>query len=486
MFFYNGFSLMDSVKKSLLFSFSQKYSEILIGFISTLILARLLTPEEVGIYSVIATLTVIAHMVRDFGVSNYIVQERALTDEKIISAFLVTFFWSYSIGLTFLGFSTFISDFFNRPELISVVLVSSLGFAFIPFGSVSLNLLRKDMQFKKLFFINVSSVIVSSMFSISLAYVGFSYMSLAWGSLSGIVTIVILSSFFRRKVKLETPRFSVISEVFSFGSKSSYVAIISKLVTQLPEILIAKLYGMTSVGLYSRANGLINMFNMGFLQGVFPVLLPHLVNKLKAGGDIRKDFLTTIEVIATLAWPFFLFLSFFSTEIIGFLFGDQWVGASAILSYLCIAAAAASIYSFNSQVLISKGLINLDVKTQTVSQASSAILLIAFSFYGLDYILIALIISRFFTLFLSFFYCLRALDVKFYVFLSSLIKPALVTILCTVYLTVFEASFDESLAEFSYLIVGSTAYTLIWLLSIAMCRSTLFSIIRELVRFRRS
>lgn len=476
---------MDSVKKSLLFSFSQKYSEILVGFVSTLILARLLTPEEVGIYSVIATITVVAHMVRDFGVSNYIVQERELTDEKVISAFLVTFFWSYTIGLSLFCFSMPIANFFERSELQSVVLVSSLGFAFIPFGSVSLNLLRKDMQFKKLFFINVSSVVVSSILSITLAYLGFSYMSLAWGSLSGIVTIVVLSSFFRQRVKIAIPRWSVITSVFSFGTKSSYISVISMLVNQLPEILIAKFHGMINVGLYSRANGLIKIFNMGVLQGIFPVLLPHLVNKLKSGSDIKEDFLQTIEFITTLAWPFFLFLSFFSTEIIQFLFGEQWVGASPILNFLCVAAAAAAVYSFNSQVLISKGLINLDVKTQTISQVFSASFLLMGAFLGFKFILMALILSRFFTLSLSFHYCLKALGIKVSELLVVLTKPVVVTGVCFLCIEMLSAAMAVALSGLVYLLACSAVYTLVWLASIYTVRSKLFDIICGLLPFKR-
>jgi O-antigen/teichoic acid export membrane protein len=393
---------MESLKSSLIYSFAQKYGEILVAFVSTLILARLLTPEEVGVYSLIATLVAISHMVRDFGISNYIVQEQKLTDEKIMTSFLVTLCISYSIGLLFFIFKGPIAHFFGHDGLADVLSIVCVGFFLIPFGSVSLNLLRKDMQFKKLFWVNLSSVVFNSVCSIVLAYQGWGSLSLAIGGVVGILTTVIMSSWFRRKVRLVWPRGAVFRYVLGFGMKSSYVSFLNMFIMQFPEMIIGKISSMEMVGLYSRANGLSKLFNMGVLQGLYPVLLPHLVRKLSDGHDIRQDYLRVVEVVACLAFPFYIFLFIYSETIIHILYGDQWIKAAELVSYIAISAGVLTVSSLNVQVLLAMGKIDTNVKMQTVIQIITLGLLIGAAFWSVEAVLIALVIGSFVNFFISF------------------------------------------------------------------------------------
>ena len=89
---------MPSIRKALALSFASKYSSLAIHTAAVMVLARLLTPAEIGVYSVGAAVVALAHVVRDFGVGNYRIQEKELTAERISAALDVVVLIAWAIA----------------------------------------------------------------------------------------------------------------------------------------------------------------------------------------------------------------------------------------------------------------------------------------------------------------------------------------------------------------------------------------------------
>ncbi|MDX3772875.1 lipopolysaccharide biosynthesis protein [Chromatiaceae bacterium AAb-1] len=471
---------MNTVRQSLFLSFAQKYSELLINLAANIILARLLLPEEVGLYSVIATLTILAHMFRDFGVSSFIVREPELSPALFSASFLVTLLWSYSMGAILLLSSGLIAAFFDRAELIAVVQVVSLTFFIIPFGSVWLSLLRKQMNFAALFKIHFCSALFGSATSVLLAYQGFSYMSLAWGSLAATLTTVVGSNFYRPAAPFCWPDKNSLLRVMSFGSKASYISVLHQTVNQLPEILIGKYYGMANTGLYSRANGIVKLFHMGVMQGLLPVLLPHFVNKLKASGDLSQEYLKVSRSMCTLAWPFFAFLTLMSEDIIALLFGANWLAAAPLVTWLALCAAIESLYSLNNNVFISLNRMNEAARNHSWVQGIAFILLLAGAWHSLTGLFIALTASRVIAMLISAHFLgqvtglnLRQLCNNQWPALVVTLCSAIPLLLCLPLLAGFSSTFIR-------LILAGVLYSVCWLTALWLVKSVLFTEIRLL------
>ncbi|MCF7982637.1 MAG: oligosaccharide flippase family protein, partial [Pseudomonadales bacterium] len=144
---------MSSVKKSLAFSFIQNYGITILHFASAIVIARLLTPEEIGVFSVGIAFVAIAHAVRDFGVSNYIVQEKDFTESKKAASIQIAFVVSWSLALLILIFSFLAGNFYDDPRVSKVLSYLSINFFLLPFSSVGLAILRRQMQFDWLCYI---------------------------------------------------------------------------------------------------------------------------------------------------------------------------------------------------------------------------------------------------------------------------------------------------------------------------------------------
>jgi O-antigen/teichoic acid export membrane protein len=171
-----------SIHKSLLFSFAEKYTVLVLGFVSSVVLSRLLTPTEVGVYSIGAVVVAVLQIVRDFGVGQYLIKERELTPEKIRAAFSLTLMIAWVIGGLLALLSGPVSDFYREPGVGQVLRVLALNCLLIPFGSITLPVLRREMRFGAIYTINVTSAVVSLVASIGLVLAGFSFMALAWSS----------------------------------------------------------------------------------------------------------------------------------------------------------------------------------------------------------------------------------------------------------------------------------------------------------------
>jgi teichuronic acid exporter len=104
---------MSSFNKAIAYSFMGKYLGILMQFGSMIILTRILSPEDYGIYTIAIIFVFIANILRDFGVNNYLIKEETLTNEKLRSAFSLMIIISTLVGAALFFSAPFIADFYN-------------------------------------------------------------------------------------------------------------------------------------------------------------------------------------------------------------------------------------------------------------------------------------------------------------------------------------------------------------------------------------
>jgi len=395
-----------------------------------LILARLLTPEEVGIYSIVAGIVVVAHMLRDFGVSSYIIKEDNFNDEKICAAFFVTAALSWLAALIIFSSANYWASFFGREEVILIVRVLSINFLIIPFGSVSLSLLRKSMEFKALLIVNVSASLVNVVVAIAMAYLDYSYMSLVWSSVAGTVTTVLLGSHYRQKVKIVVPALRNIRSIISFGGQVSVTRMMDSTIGELPGILVGKFIGVDTVGLISRAKGLTRLFHIGVTQAIVPVLLPDLVNKKSSDKDeAQTRYLDAVSYMCSVGWPFFIFLVFTNKSLIIFLFGDNWAPAGEFVVWFSIIAAINITSSLAIELFIALDKAKVLFRYRLIINVVAFIIMLVTINYGINIFLMGLVAANLFSLVVSQLYLARYCSVSLVTWLIAMRFPAIMSII---------------------------------------------------------
>ncbi len=427
---------MTSVRKSLAISFADKYSVMLIHFASTMILARLLTPEEIGVYSVGAVIAGFAHMIRDFGVANYLVQEKELTRNRIQTAFGITLLIAWGAALLLYFSSGPIAHFYSEPGVSTVIQILAFSFLFIPFSSTVLGLLRREMKFKHLFVINFLSACAHAITGVGLACYGFGFESLAWASMVSAAATVIAAIIMRPAGAEFTPSYSEFKRIFSFGSYSSATGIIQEAGLSAPDLAIGRLQSFDALGYYSRAMGFVSIFNYAVSAAINPVIIPAFAKHDRGGQDLKQAYLRALEYYTVLAWPFFAYLLLVTQELITLLYGAQWSDSVQPAQILCIAFIIRSLTAFTGNYLIATGQVKTNFKIQLILQVPRVIATIAAAFHSIEAVAIVQALFYIAAFFISHVYAHNQLAIRYidiiqataksaFITLSSLIPPAL-------------------------------------------------------------
>lgn len=360
---------MSSVRRSLAYSLADNYLGMLLQLISTLLISRLLTPDEIGIFAIAAVLATLASTFRDFGVAEYLIQAKELTHERIRAALAANIVLSWGMALMmFFGRDAVAGFYHDKQGIADVMGVLALNFVLIPFGAVTMAYFRRELNYQPIFLIGLSANITSFVVAMTLAVAGFGYMSMAWSSLAGVIVTVGLSILMRPADFPRWPALAGIGEVIEFGKHASGIYLFSQVGKSAPEAIIGKARDMADVAFFSRANGLMEIFNRTVLRSVLPLCLPYFSQAVREGGDTRTGYLKAVTLLTAIGWPFFLVMGVLAYAAIRILYGEQFLTSVPLAQILCLAAVLELPYFIAGEVMIAMGRIDQSNKLQFIVQ----------------------------------------------------------------------------------------------------------------------
>ena len=315
---------MNSTAKALTLSFMERYTALILSIGSTMVLARILTPAETGLFSIGVALTALIAQFRDFGVTTFLIQEPDLTDEKFRTALGVSTITMLLLMAAILLGSGWAGDFYHEPGITQVMRISALSFVVIPFNSIVMVWLRRQMQFHTLYKMTVAGAVCHAVTGVALALLGFGYMSLAWATVANNAGSSLVAFHYRPRQYSYVPSFKAWRQIAAFGVYSTISNICQEAVLRSSDLFIGRSMGMNAVGEFSRANGLVAMINQSLLSGILPVALSVFALKRRAGEALGIAYLSGLSLLTAIAWPAFAFLGLMAFPLIRLLFGDQW------------------------------------------------------------------------------------------------------------------------------------------------------------------
>lgn len=336
------------MRKALSLSFTRTGITFAFNVATVTIVSRLLTPSEVGVFSVAVALVALVHMLRDFGVSEFIVQERDLSKEIVRTAFTVNLIIGWILAAAVFGFSSLIGKFYGQPGVAHVARVLSLVFVLMPFGTTTQSSMRREMQFGMLVRIQTAETTVRSVTTIVLAYLGFSYMSMAWASVAAMGIVVVGCVVWGGEYRVRGLGLKDWRRVLHFGSNRTIADIATQVGRQSADIVVGRMLGMAAAGFYSRGYGIVNIFRITFVRAVSAVAFPAYAREHREGNAAPWLYRKSLVYLTGVAWPFFSFAALMSSPLIRLAFGSQWMPAIPLMRWLCCAAIVGALtYQIN-------------------------------------------------------------------------------------------------------------------------------------------
>ena len=374
---------MSSIRRSLAYSIADSYLALPLQLLGTMIISRLLTPAETGVFAVAAVFAAFASTFRDFGVAEYLIQEKELDSDKIRAALTVNIAVSWLMGLTLFFGAPFAADFYNNEGVGQVMRVQAFNFILIPFGAVTMANFRRLLDFRPIFIANFLANTTTFAVSTACAYLGMSYMSLAWSSLAGVCVSVAASIWFRPADFPRWPGIRHVGRVLHFGKFASGIYIFGQLGSGAPEMILGRIQGMVDVALFSRGNGLIEIFNRTVMRAIMPVCLPYFAKGNRERGSVVDGYLSSISYVTAIGWPFLAFVGIEAFSAIRIMYGAQWIESVPLAQILCLAGAINLVHRLSKEALIACGEVKTSNMLQIVTQLARIAGLFAVIPFGL-------------------------------------------------------------------------------------------------------
>jgi PST family polysaccharide transporter len=323
--------------------------------ISTVILARLLTPQDYGVIAMVLAVTSFAGVFRDLGLSSAAIQKRNLTVQQQTNLFWLNVGMGLVLTVSVAAASPLVAWFYGKPELLWVTVILSLNFLIGSFAAQHGAMLVRNMQFERQAVSNVGGAIAGLALSIALALWGWSYWALVWGNIAatGVTSLLllVLSPFRPGWIRKNAGTHSMVR----FGVNVAGFNLVNYLHRNLDNVLIGKFEGAATLGIYSRAYSLLMMPINAVRNPINAVAFPALSRLQSQPEEFRAYCRAITQVIAFISMPMVAFLGVASNDVIAVALGPQWSESARIFVLLSVAAFVQPVGGIRGQVMLSLG-----------------------------------------------------------------------------------------------------------------------------------
>lgn len=337
-------------------------------FILQIILARLLTPNNYGMLSIMIIFITLANVFIQRGFSTALIQNKNVTEDDYSSVLWVSLFISaVAYGLFFFS-APLISSFYKMPNLTLPFRVLLLVLFPGAINSVQIAKVSKEMNFKIIFLGNFFGILISSVVGIVLALYGLGVWALVTQTILNItISCLVMHSIIDLRFKLVFNKKRV-TVLFSFGWKLLVSSLIDTLYQDLSSLVIGKKYSSSTLGYYDRGKqfpqAIISIINTTVQTVLLPAMSKEQDNVKKVKDMVRKS----ITLSSYLIFPMMAILAGISFPLISLLLTNKWLPSVPFLQINCFVFAFWPIHSCNLQALNAMGRSDIYLKLEVIKK----------------------------------------------------------------------------------------------------------------------
>lgn len=466
---------MTSVRKAILFSAGAQYLIKLIGFISVIVLARIMTPQELGIFAIASSVVMLATEFRLLGTTNYLIRQETINRDLVRSGLGLTTLICWVLGALVFLTAPIIGDFYELPSLVEIFQILSLSFFFAPFISITSAILTRQMKFAQLMYVSITVQSLKLLISVALVLAGYSYYGLAWGVVISSILELIFLYYYKPEIVSWKPRFKGLRPIAKFGIFISFTNIMTRFETAAPDIIIGKVSSPVDVAIYSRGMGFLTFLNEIISAGIIQVALPHLSKVKRKGGDLSLAYIKATLLLGSVMWPVLAVAGIASSPAILLMFGDQWTASIPIVSILTGWAIFKSIHSLSTNLLYSSGHESLLLFKQFIMFVATIITLLISVNFGLKVLSWSMVGIGIFESFLCSWVLKKAINLPPLNFIKSMFPNICLLISCALAALLIDLTIDfDAAPPLLSLVLLATIMPIIWLATVWILKHPIY------------
>lgn len=333
----------------------ERFSTQGIQFVLTIVIARILSPDDYGLVAMLSIFMAIAQTLVDSGFGNALIQKKDRTEVDYSTTFYFNFVFSAFIYLVLFLIAPYISVFYEQPELVSITRIFGLTLIINSLSIVQQARLTAVLDFKKQALASFLSVLIGGGAGVWMAYHEFGVWTLVWQSLFSSSCRSLILWIYARWMPRWLFSWSSFRSLFSFGSKIMLSGILHTIYINMYSLVIGKMFNAVELGYFNRAYTLgqfpVQNFSNIVLRVIYPIQCRYQ-NDMKMFNYL---FVNSLRISCFLTFPLMTGIVVLATPMVQILLTDKWLPIVPLLQIVCISQMWDPIMRLNSLVLDAKG-----------------------------------------------------------------------------------------------------------------------------------
>lgn len=361
-------SLRDKTISGFFWSFLQKVGGKGIQFITIIILARLLTPEDFGLIGMLTIFITVSQNIVQAGFSEALIQKKKTDDEDFSSVFWINLLVSIILyGILFIA-APFIADFYDQPLLTSMTRVLSLIFIISSFSYVQQAKLRKEMKFKTLMFIHIPSIIIAGIVAVTMAFLDYGVWSIIGMQITMSIAYAIQIWIYSKWKPLFSFNKQKARGLFSFGSRLMISSILNTLFKESYTVIIGKFFPVAILGFYTNAEKLVKTPAYTLSGALKNVTFSAFSTIQDDNKRLKSGYKKMIQQMVFIICPIFVLAAVIAPALFSLILTDKWLPAVPYFRILVVFGIFAPLNSYNLDIVNIKGRSDLFLKLNIIKK----------------------------------------------------------------------------------------------------------------------
>ena len=389
--------MVNTSKKSVITNFIWRFAERsgaqLVTFIVSIVLARLLMPEDYGTIALVTVFTTIMQVFVDSGLGTALIQKKDADDLDFSSVFYFNFVICIILYLIMFFAAPLIASFYSMPELTPIVRVISLTIVISGVKGVQQSYVSRNMLFKRFFYATLGGTIFSAFLGIAMAYAGFGVWAIVAQQLSNtaIDTLILwITVKWRPKLMFSWKR---LKGLLGFGWKLLCSALLDTVYENLRSLLIGKVYSSADLAYYNEGKKFPNLIVTNINTSIDSVLLPAMSKEQDDKDRVKNMTRRSIMVSCYIMAPLMIGLACCASNIVILVLTEKWLPCVFFLQIFCITYMFYPIHTANLNAIKAMGRSDLFLKLEIQKKTVGMVLLLSTMFISVKAMAYSLLIS---------------------------------------------------------------------------------------------
>lgn len=406
-------ALRDKAIAGFSWNFIQQLGNGGVQFIVQIILSRILSPEEFGLYGVIYFFYIISNVISDSGLGQSIVRSDKLDEKDFGTIFITNFIISVLLYALIMLFSPLIADFYEEPLITKLLAVLCLSIILTSFSTIQMYKLTRELNFKRQALIQIPSVLIAGVVGVSLAYTGYGIWALVYMTLVRELCLSIqywLFTGWRPKLIFSKEKFK---HHFNFGYKLSISTLLDNFTSSFLPLIIGIYHSKALVGYFTRANDLVNFPKSTLTTVLGKVSYPVLSQVKDDSKRIKSTFRKILSIALYIMGGMMFLFVVVAKPMILLLLGEKWLPIVPYFQLLCLSGIFYPINIYNQNLLKVFGKSNELLKANLVTKFVFLIGAFLVVKQGVIPLIIFIISIELFTFYVNVFFSSKYIDLSF-------------------------------------------------------------------------